>query len=341
MRARWTALLLFTVLCGTRTCFGCSCVLSDKCGIPTADTIFLGRVESKQVADGRNADGTFNSVRRATVQFTVLEGFRGVSPSHLEVETTEGCCACGIEFIVSGSYVVFANQYQGTLSTNSCSATQPAASAVALIPQLRARRKGEPTSTLFGLVALQPRPHYQFEPVPIDALRGIEVKAIGTNVEFVSVTDSYGVFDFKDLPNDSYVIEPSLSDPLSSKELLQHMRPISVQNGSSCEYDIWAQWNGRIAGRVIDRAGKPVRGFVTLDYVEPKKMSGAMQTGVGGFTTGDDGRFEFTLLGPDRYRLSFFPGAGSNIDFKKRVTHPEVITLQRGQQITDLVIQVP
>ena len=309
--------------------------------MPAADTIFLGRVESKQVADGRNPDGTFSSVRRATVQFTLLESFRGVNTSHLEIKTTEGCCACGIEFIVNETYLVFANPYEGTLSTDSCTATQPAARGVALIPQLRSMRKGEPMSALFGLVAMQPRPHYQFEPVPIDALRGIEVKAIGTNTEFVAVTDFNGVFDFKVLPNDSYVIEPKLSDPLSSKELLQPMRPMPVQNGTSCEYDIWAQWNGRIAGRVIDQKGKPLRGFVALDYVEPKKMSGAIQTNFGGIMTGDDGRFEFTLLGPDRYRINFSPGEGANVDFKKRVTYPEVIELERGQQITDLVLQVP
>jgi len=313
----------------------------DKCALPTADAIFLGRVASKQVEDGGNPDGTVNSVRRSVVQFTVLESFRGVSTSNLEVETTEGCCACGIEFIVGESYVVFANQFQGKLTTNVCTATRPAASAVALIPQLRARTRGQPTSALFGLVALQPRPHAHPEPVPIDALRGVQVKAIGTNSEFTAVTDSYGVFDFSNLPNDSYVVRPSLSDSLSSKELLQPMRPIIVQNGSSCEYGIWAQWNGRISGRVIGQAGEPVRGFVALDYVEPKKMNGATQREVGGFTTGDEGRFEFTLLGPDHYRLSFSPSKGSSIDFNKRVAYSEVITLERGQQISDIVFQVP
>jgi hypothetical protein len=311
--------------------------------MPNADLIFLGRVASKQVSDDRNPDGTYSSVRTSTVRFVVLENFRSAYFSELEVGTTEGCCACGIEFVVGETYIVFANEYEGKLSTSSCTATQPAESAVALIWQLRARAKGRLTATLFGVVALQPRPHYRYEPVPIEALRGVEVEAVGTNGEFFAVTDAEGVYEFLYLPPDNYSIRAALAPPLSSIELERNdLRKIPVELGSSCQHNIWAQWNGRIAGRVVDQSGNPVPGFVALDYVEPKVMSGgAKLSGPGGYTTTEDGRFEFTLLGPDQYRLRFVPDTGGKLDFAKRITYPRNITLARGQQITDILIQVP
>src|SRR2546422_8775099 len=321
----------------------CSCGISGKCDIPGADVIFLGRVASKQVASGCTPDGICSSAVSASVRFDVLENFGGANAPQLEVETTEGCCACGITFSVGETYVVFANRYQEQLQTNTCTATQPAATATALIRQLRARAKGGPTATLFGLVALDTQPHYSWEPAPIQPIRGVEVKAVGTQREFTVMTDGDGVYDFPFLPPDDYSIRAALVPPLSSMELVQkNLRKIPVEPGSSCPYNIRAQWDGRIAGRVVDPYANPVPGFVSLDYEQPKTMGGgAKQAGVGGYTTGPDGRFEFTLLGPDEYRLRFFPGQGEKIDFTKRFTYPRMISLDRGQQITDLVIQVP
>ena len=143
---------------------------------------------------------------------------------------------------------------------------------------------------------------------------------------------------------DEYSIRAALVPPLSSVELVQRNLPkISIEPGSSCAYNIRAQWDGQIAGRVVDAYRNPVPGFVSLDYRQPKTMGGgtAKQTVAGGYTTGPDGRFEFTLVGPDEYRLRFAPGRVEKIDFTKRFTYPRTISLDRGQQITDLVIQVP
>ncbi|PYU24972.1 MAG: hypothetical protein DMG32_12840 [Acidobacteria bacterium] len=321
----------------------CSCGISGKCDIPGADVVFLGRVASKQVANRCTPEGICSSVVSASVRFEALENYRSANVPQLQVDTTEGCCACGITFIVGETYLVFANRYEEKLETSTCTATQPAATATALIRQLRTTAKGGPTATLFGLVVLDTQPHYSWEPAPIQPIRGVEVKAVGTQKEFTAMTDGDGAYEFPSLPPDEYSIRAALVPPLSSVELVQkNLKKISVEPGSSCAYNIRAQWDGRIAGRVVDAYGNPVPGFVSLDYKQPKTMGGdAKQTGVGGYTTGPDGRFEFTLVGPDEYRLRFVRGQGEKIDFTTQFTYPRMISLDRGQQITDLVIQVP
>ena len=168
--------------------------------MPGADVIFLGRVTSKQVANGCASDGSCSSVGNVSVHFEVVENYRSAYVPQVEVDTTEGCCNCGIAFIVGETYVVFANRYEGKLKTDSCTATQPAAAATALIRQLRETEKGGPTATLFGLVALDTQPHYSWEPAPFLPIRGVEVKAVGTQKEFTVMTDGDGAYEFPSLP---------------------------------------------------------------------------------------------------------------------------------------------
>jgi hypothetical protein len=137
----------------------CSCGISGKCDIPGADVVFLGRVASKQVANRCTPEGICSSVVSASVRFEVLENYRSANVPQLQVDTTEGCCACGITFIVGETYLVFANRYEEKLETSTCTATQPAATATALIRQLGTTAKGGPTATLFGLVVLDTQPH--------------------------------------------------------------------------------------------------------------------------------------------------------------------------------------
>ncbi len=280
------------------------------------------------------------SARPAVTLFSVLESFGGISGEQVEIESDEHIGDCGFEFTIGETYLVFASRSERTLVVSGCTETRPAVSVAALVAQLRARAHGQRTATLSGLVAIRPPASFDYETVPVEPLRRVEVKAIGTAGEFSSVTNEYGVFEFNNLPPDRYEIRPALTSPLSSRENQQPHR-FRIDAESSCVHNIWARWDGSISGRLVDARGNPVRGAVSLNYLEPRKLGDrTVESPTGMHVTGEDGLFSFTLLPPDRYRLIVTPSAGSNLDFARRQLHPETITLDRGQHTADIVVVV-
>jgi hypothetical protein len=328
------------LLLGCESATACLCGgIDNKCSAlkPDAYAIFLGRVISKEVGNGANADGSISSVVPSLVRFAVTEAYRGIGSAEVEIATTEGCCACGYPFEVGHDYLVYATRFEGKLTTGICSPTQPAVTAGALIRQFRALQTGAPAASVFGEIMRVPRDARIEGREAHTPIAGVVVRLQGTNgSDFTAQSDPDGVFEFDALPPDTYEVHPLLPLGVTTRE--QHEgKPVklTVTASNSCQADIAVYSDGRISGRVVDLHGKAVPGFVTVELADSDEQADATRKGgLPGFDTGTDARFELSLLWPGRYRLKFVPTGGH---FDRGSYFPHSIDLAEGQHVDNVV----
>jgi hypothetical protein len=336
-------LLLLGIALTPVASMACTCAMGSACHLLEGSTIFVGKVESKNVADGRRPDGTVSSSMEAQAQFTVLEAFRGVSSRTIQVNTTEGCCMCGYHFEVGETYLVFAYEHEGKLAASSCSSTQPLANATALLRQLRSIRDGNGKATLRGLLGVPDQSQGQRYWL-IQPLADIRVKAIGAKGEFAATTDAEGVFEFSSLPEDTYQLEPALQPPFGMDMRVQERLKVEVKSaGDTCTQTIVAQWDGSIAGKIEDSAGNPLSGFLLVQPILGETPDDGPPRGGGGLgiDVGDDGKFELKYLAPGVYDLQFSPKVAGRTLLGVHVRYPGRIELGKGEHRTDVTFVVP
>lgn len=99
------------------TAAACSCMQqTPEEAAENASAIFEG-----QVARIETVEGGF------TVHFNVVRTFKGPSHEELEVHTGADSAGCGYAFAQGTSYLVYASESEGALSTSLCSHTMPIA----------------------------------------------------------------------------------------------------------------------------------------------------------------------------------------------------------------------
>jgi hypothetical protein len=111
-----------------------------------------------------------------------------------------------------------------------------------------------------------------------------------------------------------------------------------TQEGSGCALTQAARPDGQIEGIVVDAAGNPVRGFVTLLPADPQEAAEARRRGgLPGADVAADGHFMLPLLPAGRYRLTFHPRPAQRIDFATTYYWPanadESVEVGLGQHI--------
>ncbi len=340
LRTGWAIAL--TLLCGAQAAEACSCVIVQRgCGpleVP-GDAVFLGTVVSKEVGFGLRPDGLISSVVPSRVRFAVTDAFRGVSGKEIEIETTEGCCACGYPFEVGRAYLVYAHLHEGKLKTSSCSWTVPAVLGAATIQQYRAKRAGITAPSLFGLVTRVPQDARIEGLGSHTPVAGITMRIRGNaGMEFTSSTSIDGVYEFRSLPPDTYELEPLLPATLTTRErATQKAVRVTIENAKTCEQNVQVFADGVISGQAVTPAGEPLEGFLTIEPADAAEREAARKRGgLPGFETGADGRFELSLLWPGKYRLKFMPKIGGMVRFDDPAFYPDVISLGEGQHVTGL-----
>jgi len=122
------------------------------------------------------------------------------------------------------------------------------------------------------------------------ALAGWTVTAASVNdataMASSGVTRDDGAFEIKDVENADYGLQPQAAGQAARRVLL----PRPARGGADLG-DVVATLEGRIRGRVVDKAGAAVAGAKVQIYPLP---GGLLQS----VTTGDDGAFEATGLDP-------------------------------------------
>lgn len=331
----------------------------SACGCPGLNTpcnqtwkdgavIFLGTVIYKSPDRMLALDGvSYDIPPRLEIRFSVTENFRGAAIPGQEMVVYTGTteAGCGYPFTVGTSYLVYASVYQGELHTGICTPTGPEVSVAAVLPQLRALKKGAGVDDLFGMIGATPRDGHYEDLVETKALVDIRVRVIGSRgPERSTTTNRNGVYSFQSLPSDTYRVEVDLPAGMTTWQRNKgETITIRIVNEelTGCSMDLNARPDGLISGRVVDEAGSGVAGYVTIHPTDPKEAEVAgRRGGLPSYIT-EDGNFTLWLLPPGRYRLRFHPKVYSNADSGLPASWSDNLDLGFGQHIENFRFKVP
>lgn len=302
-----TALGVCVIALVAKSADACSCgTPGSACDAASgADAVFVGNVvsiESSPVGGRR-------------VQLAVIEAFRGFQLSQVTLVTGYGQGDCGYPFQMGESYVVYAHRSpQGELSTYLCSRTHPVRNATEDLSYLRSLAS-IPTGTparIAGRVLL-----WQLGPNTGDSVSNVNVTARGEGGTFSARTDSRGEFELTGLPAGNYEIVAQAPAGYESVS-----RTVDIHDPRGCGPTLlYLRYDGRVAGRVVDRNGAGVRGLpvelvLPADVDKPGGGSNRFQT-----WTSADGSFELRLVSPGEYVLGF----NSIIGIDGRRTFPRAL----------------
>ena len=286
----------------------------------TTDVIFRGRVESVS----RPADRGVDPHQFVMVRFTLLEPFKGVEGATVDVRTPTGPASCALRFSKGREYVVHASRMNGVISTNACSRTDRVERAGEDLEFARNIASADvPLGRISGRVVLRSRSlwssEYHTRPmrdVPVTLSRGEDFSVtIRTNRagEYLVSGLEAGTYRITVEPTGRFRVEVP-----PAGIVLADVRGCAVA-------DVDVHPDGRVTGRVVDSAGRPVRGL-TVDLTaggnaearEPSLNPERLQT-----ATRLDGSYEFTGVPSGR----FFVGINTRHDSvvaDARVFHPGV-----------------
>ena len=318
----------------------CTCVTFDSpcdTGWKSGDAILLGKV----IALDQLPDRTYNA------HLAVAESFRGSATQGQEivVHTGGGGGDCGYPFAIGTSYVIYAfgMPVDGRLEVNKCSETKPEVMMGGVLRELRAAKNRAPLDDIFGTVGQAPRGATYMDLPESWPRANIEVRAIPTRGSpFLTHTDNNGIYAFPSLPPDTYNVEEDMPGFAPRVPAIAEVKAA----GSACRLDNFAKPDGRIEGTVVDAAGQPLAGFVTIQPSDPQEAEAARgHGGMPGFSADSDGKFILPQLSPGRYRLVFHPRVGAIPDFRVTFFWPpppnDPINLAFGQHIGDIRFKTP
>ena len=211
--------------------WACSCSPGLPCWSGSGESYdFVGKpTKGRQMDDGTLA-----------IDFLVSEAFGKLAgQSAVTVYTHAQSTACGYPFHRGVEYFVSANFYGSKLRTSSCSQTQPAITAAALIRQTRAISAGKQPASLFGFIGVEPYPGVspasRLEAKPTASA---VVIAVGKAGEFRTETAADGSFEFPKLPESTYHLRVQLPTDLFiwwAANALKREYPVTA--GKMCEAD--------------------------------------------------------------------------------------------------------
>ncbi len=264
-----------------------------------AAAVFVGRVD---------AVARVGTTR--TVKFTVLEGFRGVTASTIEVSTGPAGQRCSLSFTIGQEYVVFADRAGGTngaaaagFTTSRCAGTRDLEDAGAELAYGRGVKQGTaPQGHISGRVLLEPRdlagnPAGSVQPIP-----DVTVIVARDEVSDTTVTDAAGGFRVESRGPGTYRVSVNVPERFYSED---PTTTVTLRDPRSCAaVAAMLHHDGLVAGRVVDTAGRPVAGL-TIELAPSGKGPGTRTV------TGRDGRYSVARVPPGRFVLSVPAGPSS------------------------------
>jgi hypothetical protein len=245
-----------------------------------------------------------------TVKFTVLEGFRGVTASTIDVSTGPAGQRCSLSFTIGHEYVVFADRAAGTngaaaagFTTSRCAGTRDLEDAGAELAYGRGVKQGTaPPGHISGRVLLEPRdlagnPTGSVQPIP-----DVTVVVARDEVRDTTVTDAAGGFRVESRGPGTYRVSVNVPERFYSAD---PTTTVTLRDPRSCgAVAAMLHDNGLVAGRVVDSAGRPVAGL-TIEFAPSGKGPGTR------IVTGRDGRYSLARVPPGRFVLSVPAGPSS------------------------------
>ena len=324
-RRALAALVAIAGLLAAREAAACSCIEPGAAceDYWKASAVFLGRVESISRQPGKLPSRMPGSRR---VTFAVLEGFTGVRDGSVEVMTGSGGGDCGFPFREGAEYVVYAQRGAPgmPLYASLCSRTREVSRAAADLDYARAVASGAALAgrisgdVLLATRSLSPAPPVR-DPRP---LPDIGVRLVHDGQSTRAVTGSDGRFSAEPLAAGRYTATLELPAGLYAEGWPQTIELPDPRSCAEVHARVFA--DGRVTGRVVDGAGKPIGGL-TIELTTPAALEDPASSERLRALTGPDGRYEIVHVPAGRFVVGINtrsnPGIGTP---EPRVFHPGV-----------------
>ena len=281
---RTAALILLTASHAEAQTCDCAKVVTPCVGYWSTDAVFVGRVESITRSTGGQL-----------VRFAVLEGFRGVRASSVDVQTGPAGHRCSVSFRTGREYIVYAapGDGGGKLATSVCSRTRPIEDAAADVSYARALKSGTaPSGSIGGQLLVVPvdlsgKPTQSPRP-----LQGVTVRVAKNGEEESAITNQGGDFAVASRGAGTYTVR---LDVPSEYYTIARTKDVHVADANACaQADITLYDNSRVSGRLVDPNGRPVPGLsveVATANLRQSRRS----------ITDRNGRFDVNRLPAGRY----------------------------------------
>jgi hypothetical protein len=263
-----------------------------------AAVIFRGTVleetlERPPMQTIRNLDGTTSQIFSSgvyKVRLAVTESFRGVEGrQELTVHTNEQSSACGFPFEVGVEYVVFTFKNKGgdQLWTSKCSKTHALQdpSHDSDLEWMRSLPGAPSGGMIFGhVMTAQSGP-----------MRGAKLALRGA-VDRDVTPDATGVYESRGLPAGEYTVSATVPSGFASSP----DRIVTVHDKGCAQVDWYVSFDGHVRGRVTSVDGDPIGHLIVeLERRDANSFNGLAM--VDSEETGEDGRYEFSKIGPGEY----------------------------------------
>jgi hypothetical protein len=267
------------------------------------------------------------------------EVFSGDRDSEVTATVDQACMPQGQPEIQAGQKWLFYLGEGGDLPFDSPS--KPLAEAQDDIATLRhlARLTGH-EAIITGSVERIGETEDKLNPVPV---ANRKVVAKGVLGEYVASTNSHGHFEFE-LPPDSYEVIVDTEHGLREAESMMPRGSTYIANGACLNIDFTLLRDGKLAGRVTTRDGKPAR-FVKVAIIPVSPVHPQFTV-----DTDEDGHFEVGGRQAGQYIIGVGLLAPFNsAEWRSRVYYPgaptrqqaKIIELGDGEWRTDLNFKLP
>jgi len=275
----------------------CSCArIPPVCeAVWKADSVFVGTVIKIEPPSIFGIPLAWPLPTENRVTFAVKEQFGGLTQKTIEVRTSSGCCACGMEFHRGSDYLVYAyrNAGTGSLHTGVCTRTALAANSAQDLGYLRSLKSSTPPAArVYGFVTNKAW-DLRMGDKATEPLAGVPVHLRRGANEWQTVTDENGAYEFRTLRAGTYSLFANLTHGLSAGET----RVISLPEYGCSQQLLLALEQAQVSGRIIVDSGPSIQTFVALVPVSK---------GVGkpaeGFSAAD-GTFNISHVAPGDYYL--------------------------------------
>ena len=328
-----SVLVMTAVLLAPRTADACSCVESGAACEEywKASAVFRARVESI-ARQAVKPPMRLPASRRVTL--VVLEAFSGVPKGTVEIVTGSGGGDCGFPFREGAEYVVYARRSDpgAPLTVSICSRTREVAQAESDLEYFRAIESGAPVpSRISGQVQLATRSLGRGpvrEPRPLQDV-GVRLEQGGQSTRVV--TDPAGRFVAEGLAAGRYTASLELTDGLYAEGW---PKTIDLADARGCaEVRATAYADGRVSGRAVDAAGRPVVGL-TVELTVPAGLDESPGPERLRDLTDGEGRYEIVHVPAGR----FVVGINTERDregreLEPRYFHPGVAVLTGATRV--------
>jgi hypothetical protein len=280
------------------------------------------------------------------VTFAVKEQFGGSTQKAIEVRTSTGCCACGIDFRRGSDYLVYAyrNAATGSLYAGICSRTALAAESAADLGYLRSlKSSAPPVARVYGFITNEAWDLRSGDKASEPLARVPVHLRLGSN-EWQTMTDADGAYEFQGLRAGSYSLFVNLPHGLSAGDT----RVFTLPEHGCSQQILVALEQAQVSGRIILDSDPPIRTLVAL--VPVAKGIGKPAKGF----SAANGAFSVSHVAPGDYYLgvniseppSYSKGLGvpwqptyyPGVQSQQAATQ---IHVNRGQRLQDFEFHLP